>query len=381
MSIKFVENDSEKIISELVKGFENALGETLQPSDERRIFLSQLAQVIVGINSNINDTGNQVILRYARGESLDAIGELLGVERLQAECAKCTLKFTISAPQETSITIPKGTRATPDGIIYFLTEKDLIILAGEVTGEVSAIAGEAGEAYNDFTSGQIKYIVDNTTFLASVENTTVSAGGTDGESDDSFRERIRLVPESFSTTGCEEGYIYYAKSASADVGDVVPYSPVNDESLTEEERMAGAGKVFIYILKADGSIPSEDDELIKIVYNSVSALDKRPLTDFVTVLPPSAVEYSINLEYYISQEDEINAVEIQEKVSAAIEQYIKWQSEKIGRDINPDKLRNLMLNAGASRIVITTPSFTTLNKTQIASLNGAITADFSGFSE
>ena len=53
MGLKFVEYDSETVMSALVTQFEKATGETLQPSDERRIFLNQLAQVIVGINASI----------------------------------------------------------------------------------------------------------------------------------------------------------------------------------------------------------------------------------------------------------------------------------------------------------------------------------------
>lgn len=379
--IKFVENNSEKVISDLVAKFENVLGVTLQPSDERRIFLNTLAEVIVGINANINDTGNQVLLRYARGEALDAIGEMFGVERLSAGYAKCTLQFTLSAIQSISVTIPKGTRATPDGKIYFATDESLIIPAGSLSGEVIATATIAGAANNGFAIGQIKYIVDNTTYLASVSNINESSGGSDRESDDSLRERIRLVPESFSTAGCSDGYIYWAKSASADVGDVSVYSPVNDTSLTDEERADGAGLVYIYILKADGTIPDPEDELINIVYSSVNAKDRRPLTDKVTVLPPTAVNYSIDLSYYISSENEINAADIHQKVSEAITKYVTWQGEKIGRDINPDKLRNLILNAGASRVILNSPNFTAINNTSIALLNGAIIASYAGISE
>ena len=127
--IQFVETDSERILNNLVAHFETALGETLQPSDERRMFLNAFAQVLVAINTNTNDTGNQVLLRYARGEALDAIGELLGVDRLRAESARCTLKFTLSEEQASDVTIPKGTRATPDGKIYFETTQPLIISA------------------------------------------------------------------------------------------------------------------------------------------------------------------------------------------------------------------------------------------------------------
>lgn len=366
--IKFVDYDSESVIATLVAGFEEVLGETLQPSDERRIFLNQLAQVIVGIKANINDTGNQVLLRYARGEALDAIGEMLGVERLPASPAKCTLKFTLSAAQSVPVTIPKGTRATPDGNLYFATDSDLVILAGELYGNVTATSVGTGVAYNGFVAGQVKYIVDNASYLKGVENSNATSGGTDEEDDESLRERIRLVPESFSTAGCSESYVYWAKTASTEVGDVSVHSP-------------SAGAVNVYIIKADGSVPSSTDQLLETVLEVVSARDKRPLTDNVSVLPPTKSNYAINFSYYISKDDETKATSIQAEVNKAVEKYIAWQGEKIGRDINPDKLRNLVLNAGASRVTMTSPSYTTLDNTKIAALNGSYTASFAGFSE
>lgn len=378
--IQFVENDSEKIINNLVAQFEAALGEKLQPSDERTLFLYQFAQVLVQLNSTINDTGNQVLLRYARGTGLDAIGELLGVKRSPATYASCIMKFTLAAIQTNSVVIPKGTRATPDGYTYFATEKDLIIPAGSLTGEVEAIATQEGSSCNGYAEKTIKYIVDNVQFLKEVENTTETTGGTDQESDDSLRERIRLAPESYSTAGTSESYIYWAKTASTDVGDVVVYSPVNDTSLSTEEREAGAGRVYIYITKKDGTIPDvenneNDRALLDKVAEVVSAKDKRPLTDFVTVLAPTVVEYSVNLGYYIAEEDEMNAATIDKKVKDAVSEYIAWQGAKIGRDINPDKLRYLVLNAGASRVDIQSPTFQTLSKMENAKLvNQSITA-------
>lgn len=379
--LKFIENNSEEIVNNLISTFEKALGETYQKSDERSLFLHQLAQVVVLINSSINDVGNQVLLKYARGQALDDIGDLLGVYRLPATSATCVLKFTLSAVQTTRVTIPKGTRATPDGKIYFATESDLVIKAGTLSGEVEAKATTAGSSCNEFTIGSIRYIVDNVQYLGSVENVTKSSGGTDEESDDSLRERIRLVPESYSTAGCAEGYEYFAKSASANVGDVVVYSPVNDTTLTEEERQAGAGRVYIYVMNSDGSIPNEGDEILAQVAEATTAKDRRPLTDFVTVLPPEKVEYSIEFTYYVSEDDAGNAASIDKAVDEAVAEYIKWQSAKIGRDINPDKLRNLVFNAGASRIEITAPTFTTLNKTKIAALSGTATYANAGYTE
>lgn len=379
--LNFIDNNSEEIVKNLTSTFEAALGEKYQKSDERSLFLYQLAQVVVLINSSINDVGNQVLLRYARGQALDDIGDLLGVYRLPATCATCIIKFALSAEQATRVTIPKGTRVTPDGKIYFATTSDLVIKAGTLSGEVEAQATTAGSSCNDYTVGSIRYIVDNVQYLSAVENVTKSAGGTDEESDDSLRERIRLVPESYSTAGCTEGYEYFAKSASANVGDVVVYSPVNDTTLSEEERQAGAGRVYIYVLNADGTIPNADSEIIKQVADATTAKDRRPLTDFVTVLPPEKEDYSIDFTYYISEENASKVESIEKAIAEAVAEYIKWQSAKIGRDINPDKLRNLVFNAGASRIEITSPTFTTLGKTRVAALSGTATYNNAGFTE
>jgi phage-related baseplate assembly protein len=381
VSILFADANAGDIVSRLVAQFENALGETLQPSDERRIFINQLAQVVVGIYADQNDKGNNNILRYARGKALDDIGELFGVERIPAHGATVTLKFTLSEARSADTTIPQGTRATPDGKTYFATTTALTIPAGSVDGTVWAKCLTDGIVGNGFVAGQIKYIVDNVPFLSSVSNTTESSGGSDEESDDSLRDRIRLAPETMSTAGTIEGYEYHAKSASADVGDVKVYSPVNDDTLTEEERAAGAGRVYIYLLKADGTIPAEGDPVLDAVRAAVSAKYVRPLTDFVTVSAPSVVSYEVELTYHISDDDAERVDEIKEAVDAAVSEYIAWQDGKIGRDINPDRLRKYLLNAGASRVDIVKPVCTVVGSANVAKVSGVAAVTYSGLSE
>ncbi len=381
MSITFADATASDVVSRLVAQFEAALGETLQPSDERRIFLNQLAQVVVAITADQNDKGNQNLLRFARGEHLDAIGELFGVERIAAHGASVRLKFTLSEARPSDTAIPQGTRATPDGKIYFATVEDLTIPAGSTEGEVYAVCLTDGVIGNGYTAGQIRYIVDNVPFLSSVSNTTESSGGADEESDDSLRDRIRLAPETMSTAGTIEGYEYHAKSASADVGDVKVYSPVNDESLTEEERAAGAGRVYIYILKSDGTIPAEGDPVLAAVRGAVTAKDVRPLTDYVIVSAPSVVPYGVEIAYHIADDDAGRVAEIQEAISAAINEYIAWQDGKIGRDINPDRLRKNLYNAGASRVEITQPVHAAVTSSKVARVTGEMSVTYSGFSE
>ena len=43
-----------------------------------------------------------------------------------------------------------------------------------------------------------------------------------------------------------------------------------------------------------------------------------------------------------------------------MEEYIQWQSAKLGRDINPSKLHALLMQAGVKRVEISSPLFTHL---------------------
>jgi hypothetical protein len=50
----------------------------------------------------------------------------------------------------------------------------------------------------------------------------------------------------------------------------------------------------------------------------------------------------------------------------AVNDYTLWQTTKIGRDINPDRLRNLMYNAGAYSVTVTAPTETFVNDGEVA---------------
>lgn len=134
-----------------------------------------------------------------------------------------------------------------------------------------------------------------------------------------------------------------------------------------------AGYVYIYALMNDGSIAT--DTIKNAIYDTCSALNVRPLTDCVKVMDAEIVPYDINFVYYTSEDSQLSAADIKEAVDNAVEEYAKWQSAKLGRDINPDKLRWLLYEAGIKRVVITSPVFTSLRSgignsvPQIAKLN------------
>lgn len=347
---KFVEVDPKAIENQLISEYENAIGETLYPGDERRIFLLQLIPIIVGLKNDINDTAKQNFLRYARGEILDGIGGTI-TPRLKPQKAKVTLEFKLSAPQLTPVVISGGTRVTPDGILYFEAIEDLIIPKGEEAGRVIAAALEEGEKYNKFTPGQIKNIVDPIPYVASATNIDESSGGADIENDDHYRDRIRQVQESYSTAGPEGAYIYWAKTADANIADVAITSP-------------SPGVIRVIVLMKEGRLPLQT--VLDSVYTAVNAKNRRPLTDKVEVTAPNEILYDIELTYYISHERSSMENIIKGSIEKSIEAYKLWQCEKLGRAINPDYLRQLMLEQGVFRIDITNPVYTKVSNDSVA---------------
>jgi phage-related baseplate assembly protein len=126
------------------------------------------------------------------------------------------------------------------------------------------------------------------------------------------------------------------------------------------------GVVDIRVLCRDGALPSE--EIKAAVYQSVSTENRRPLTDFVRVDAPDAVGFDVDLTYYIYARSADSVTVISERVEAAIDEYIAWQTGRMGRDINPDRLTELIRAAGAKRSTIRAPVFTKLAETQVGIL-------------
>lgn len=332
--VNFLETDAETIRSQIITGFEKASGDTLAAGDPRRLFLLSIADVIIQQRTAINLAAQQNLLSYAQGGYLDALGQLLAVERMAESKAVTTIEFTLSQALGSVYTIPAGTQVT-NGVVTFETDEDLLIPIGQTKGEVSASCTVAGPVGNDYLAGQISTIVTPMTFVSGAQNTTITTGGADAESDPDFADRIRLAPNSFSVAGPEKAYVYHAKSVSPAIIDVKVDSPT-------------PGEVDVYVLLTDGTLPTEDT--LEQIEEHLSDENIRPLTDYVVVKAPTASNYEIELHYWINQEDSSKAAQIQADVEEAVEQYRLWQQTKIGRDITPGKLLQLVFAAGASRV-------------------------------
>lgn len=352
-AVSFLETDSETIRSQVITGFEKVSGDTLAAGDPRRLFLLSIADIIIQQRTAINLAAQQNLLSYAQGHYLDALGELLSVKRMTESRAVTTMRFTLSQALGSVYTVPRGTQVT-NGVVIFETDEDLLIPIGQTQGDVSASCSVAGVVGNDYLAGQIATIVTPMTFLASAENVTITMGGADEEGDAEYAERIRLAPNSFSVAGPQKAYVYHAKSVSPAIIDVKVESP-------------SPGEVDVYVLLTDGALPTSDT--LEQIEEHLSSEEIRPLTDYVVVKAPTASNYEIELHYWISQEDSAKAAQIQAAVEAAVEQYRLWQQTKIGRDITPGKLLQLVFAAGANRVDDSTlkpSSWTKLQSMEVA---------------
>ena len=431
--LNFIETSAAEIWDEVLEELENGVAEPLYPGDERRIFGEALTQVIVAVYSAVNDACRQKMLQYARDDVLDAIGETRDVERLDPTYATTTLRFSVETANPSNLVIPAGVRASNDFEHYFATDATAVLPAGSLYVDVPATATEGGSDYNGIAPNEICRIIDvsQVPLIDAVANLTETDGGGDIEDDDNYRERIREAENKLSTAGPAKAYKYWALSANSLVSDVVVIS--EKETLTETLTVYGGrifrggdtllpgtlkvyktggtqavegadytkeytndlltitlagtlasqstvdieierdmrGRVKIVPICAGGELPSED--VLADVLAVCSSDDVKPLTDLVTVEAPSVETYDIELTYYTTSANESAVVSAVEGSGGAIDSYVYWQDSALDQDINPSELMKLILNAGATRVEITSPVYTELGETTVAKFSGTAT--------
>lgn len=351
--IEFLETDTETIISSMIALYEEmqrAAGRDnykVRPGSPERVFISWMAAIIVQQRTLINETAKMNVPRYAakseNEEYLDSLAEIFkDTQRLPASPASATFRFYISEPQQQSTIIPAGTRISFDGVIIFATSEVLEIRAGETSGEVEAVCTQPGTVGNGLVAGQVKEVVDLFDHYQKAENITTTSGGAEKEDNESYYERMRDSMESFSTAGPINGYIYWTKTVSPAVLDVAVTSPE-------------ACYVDVRVILRDGQEATE--AVLKEIEEALNASDIRPLTDIVTVSAPETVNFSVDATFWIAQPNRESAAAIEREVRAAVDNFIIWQTSKMGRDINPSYLTKLMMDAGAKRVEVRQPTF------------------------
>lgn len=159
------------------------------------------------------------------------------------------------------------------------------------------------------------------------------------ESDNDFRNRIQLSWEGYTTAGSEGSYVFHGISADGDVKDVSAVSP-------------DPGEVVVYVLSriGDGTASSE---LIAAVAAELNQERVRPMTDNVSVLSASIVNYAVTAELVLYPGPD-SAV-VLAAAQAAIEQHVK-DIAKIGFDVSLSGIYQALHQTGVQKVNLTLPS-------------------------
>ena len=342
---EILDANAEELRQQMQEKFEELSGRQISKYSPEGLIFASVAYLIAMREENYNDNLKQNYLKYARDYRLDLLGDRYGDRglRLEEQYAKATFRFSIISTKQKKIVIPKGSLIRYNDL-YFETNEEYSI------------------AENNIPVGHINTMVDLYPYFSKVENITISNGGTDLEEDEVYRERLRLVPDSFSVAGSEGAYVFWTLSTSPEIVDVTVRSPKPCE-------------VDIYVLTKDG-VPSE--ELRSQVLKVVNSDEIRPLTDKVTIKSPDVIDYKVEFDYYINKADEMNINSIKAKVQTAVNEYIEWQKSKLGRDIIPDELIKRLKLAGVKRTVITSPTYKKLEPHQFAKCDASVVVNYLG---
>lgn len=105
------------------------------------------------------------------------------------------------------------------------------------------------------------------------------------ETDEEYRQRLALKPESYSTAGPREAYRFHALSANGQVKAAEPMSPAK-------------GSTVVYVLSKIGDgTPSQ--EVLDAVEAALNDEDVRPLSEDVSVEPAEIVAYTYDVDLYV----------------------------------------------------------------------------------
>jgi phage-related baseplate assembly protein len=317
----FISNDPTAIITELVTAYSELTGRVVQPAQVERLLMNAFAYRESLIRQAIQGTAVQNLVAFSSAPVLDYLGELVGVKRIGALPATCTIRFTLQA-NPSGVTVPIGTRiATSSGVVVLTTDDDLNIAASVLTGTITATAATEGTAGNGYVPGEVKNILDPLPFIATAANTNATAEGAEEETDDNLRERIRLAPASFSSAGPKGAYIFHAKTANQNIIDVAVLSNL-------------PGTVQVYPLMADGN--TTPDQVLNAVFEACNDDKVRPLTDTVTVIAPTKIMYALTVRltlYEFAIQSEVEA-----KVMSNLLAFVFNKRLKMGQDIRVNQV-------------------------------------------
>jgi phage-related baseplate assembly protein len=340
----FIDRDAAAITRDMVAMYEQLTGRTLFPAQVERLMVNVIAYRDKLMREAIQDAAKLNLVRYSRGVILDLLGENIGVARLDAAPAECTLRFSFDPAPLVGTILPAGTGAATNsgtGAVVFETAGDVLVPAGATEVSARAVCTVDGTVGNGFVAGQVARLYSAQPAglaVSAVVNVTTTSAGADAETDDHLRQRIVLAPEQFSNCGSVEAYKFFALGANAGIVDVAITSPE-------------PGLVHIHPLMVDG-LPGAP--VLAQVLAACSGERRRPLCDTVAALAPVVrpVALSIELTLYAGAD----GATAQAAAYDAATLYVQRIQARLGVDVVPSQIAAELDVYGVYRVNVVSPA-------------------------
>ena len=351
--VKVVSDDLSEVLAQTIADYEARSGKTLQPAHIERLLINTYAYRETLARKAINEAYRQQHPRFATGLMLDLCGDDVNTPRLEATAARCTIRFTLAVTKAEPVLIAQGTQIAA-GETVFQTITSGTLSPSSRTLDLEASCFQTGVSGNGFAAGQINTLVNPINGVTAV-NTTVPTGGAAEESDEAYRQRILLAPESFSVAGPVGAYEYFARRVSPTICDV------HVGNLTGVDGLPIGGQVRVTLLTKNG-VPSS--ELVSEVQVFLSGERVRPLCDTVTVTAPAVVDYMLDAELVLYTG--VNIAEVLAAAKRAWADYEAARREKLGLDIVPLDIQTALKVSGVYNVVLKKPTLIVVKPDQWA---------------
>lgn len=247
---------------------------------------------------------DRVLLDTAEGEYLDRRALDYNETRNPAKVAVGSLLFI----GEPGTTISRGTEALYGGLVFETTTAAQISAEGYCeVGARCQTEGTAGNVAAD-TITVLRVAIDG---VKSVTNTAPFGGGTQAESDDSFRSRILEKIRQPITSGNRNHFIYWAKQVSG-VGGA--------KCLGAE--VCGPGNVRVIILSDQYAAPDD------VILGNVKAHIEKERQIGADVAVAAATPKAVAVEAAVVVSSGYSLADIRQNIQAALQRYVDSVNQK-----------------------------------------------------
>jgi phage-related baseplate assembly protein len=310
------------IVKELLPDYKPAEGDNVM------LVLRAFSYRELNLRALFNTLAKAFFLSTASGSDLDNLAETLyGLYRLPGAKPYADMEFSLTATLPYDMLVPAGFELVDETGIHFAKLLNDVIIK---EGEASAVGMIELQEYVASSNVKTEIQVSPLPYLK-VKQLTPFANGSNPESDEDFKERIRISFANKSTAGSAMTYKAFTFSADERIEDVKVLSP-----------SAGVVDVVYYSSEAD-------DLMQERIENTLTADDVRPLTDLVNVKKANERMFDVTGEITIKSGVDASSVYV-EAINS-----LKTLSFKIGENVSLAKIIHLLMVDGVVDVNLTNP--------------------------